>query len=74
MLDFRSTGLFVIAAGVCVILIGLLIWTGALSVFGRLPGDIRYEGEHTRVYVPLASMLLISLVLSLVAYLLRRFF
>ena len=74
MLDFRSTGLFVIVAGACLVVIGLLIWTGALSWFGRLPGDIRYEGEHTRVYVPIASMLLISVVLSLAAYLLRRFF
>ena len=74
MLDFRSTGLFVVVAGACLVVIGLLIWTGALSWFGRLPGDIRYEGEHTRVYVPIASMLLISVVLSLVAYLLRRFF
>jgi hypothetical protein len=31
----------------------LLIYSGALSWFGRLPGDIRYEGEHTRFYFPL---------------------
>lgn len=53
---------------------GLLIYTGALSWFGRLPGDIRYESEHVRVYVPVVSMLLVSLVLSLLFYLLRRFF
>ena len=55
-------------------LVGLLIYTGALSWFGRLPGDIRYESEHVRVYVPLASMLLVSLALTLLFYLLRRFF
>ena len=54
--------------------VGLLVLTGALNWFGRLPGDIRIEGERTRVYIPLASMLLVSLALSLVAYLLRRFF
>jgi len=52
----------------------LLIYSGALSWFGRLPGDIRYEGEHTRVYIPIVSSLLLSLVLSLLFYLLRRFF
>ncbi len=55
-------------------LLGLLIYTGALSWFGRLPGDIRYESEHVRVYVPIVSMLLVSVVLSLGFYLLRRFF
>ncbi len=48
--------------------------TGGLSWFGRLPGDFQFGNERTRVYIPLASMLLISLVLSLILYLLRRFF
>ena len=70
----RSTGLLVILLGVGVIVVGLLIYTGALSWFGRLPGDIRYEGATTRVYVPITSMIVVSVVLSLVMYLLRRFF
>ncbi len=61
-------------AGAAVVAVGLLVMTGALSWFGRLPGDIRIEGERTRVYIPLASMLLVSLALSLIAYLLRRLF
>ena len=69
----RSTGLLVIILGVGVIVVGLLIYAGALSWFGRLPGDIRYEGATTRVYVPITSMIVVSLVLSLVMYLLRRF-
>ena len=69
----RSTGLFVIFLGVGVIVVGLLIYAGALSWFGRLPGDIRYEGATTRAYVPITSMIVVSLVLSLVMYLLRRF-
>ncbi len=70
----RSIGLMVIIGGICLILVGLLIYTGALFWFGRLPGDIRYESEHVRVYVPIVSMLLVSLVLSLLFYLLRRLF
>jgi di/tricarboxylate transporter len=70
----RVIGLFVVVIGGCLILAGLLIYSGALNWFGRLPGDIRYEGDHTRIYVPIVSMLLISLVVSLVLYLLRRFF
>ena len=70
----RSAGLAVIVAGVAVVVIGVLIYSGGFSWFGRLPGDIRYENDHLRVYVPLVSMLLLSLVLSLLFYLLRRFF
>ncbi len=63
-----------IAAGVVLVLVGGLVWSGGLSFFGRLPGDFRYEGEHTRVYVPFVSMLLVSVVLSALAALARRFF
>jgi len=70
----RSVGVLVVIGGIFLIFLGLLIYTGWLSWFGRLPGDLRYESEHVRVYVPIVSMLLLSLVLSLLFYLLRRFF
>ena len=60
--------------GVGVVVVGLLIYAGALSWFGRLPGDIRYESDNVRVYVPIVSLLIASVVLSLLLYLLRRFF
>lgn len=56
-----------------IVLIGLAVWSGALGWFGRLPGDIRIERESTRIYIPLVSMLLVSLVLSLLIYLFNRF-
>jgi membrane protein implicated in regulation of membrane protease activity len=70
----RSIGLLIVITGAALIVLGLLIYSGALSWFGRLPGDIRYQGEHTRVYIPIVSSLLISVVLSLLFYLFRRFF
>ena len=69
-----SPGTILIALGVGLILVGLLLWSGSLSWFGRLPGDIRVERDTVRVYVPIVSMLLVSAVVSLVLYLLRRFF
>ena len=69
-----GVGPFLVGLGVFVALIGLVVWTGALNWFGRLPGDIRYEGQSTRVYVPLVSMLLVSVVLSAISYVVRRFF
>lgn len=41
--------------------------------FGRLPGDIRVEKENVRIYFPWVSMLLISLIISLVLTIFRRF-
>jgi len=70
----RSAGLILIVLGVGVVVVGLLVYAGALSWFGRLPGDIRYESDNVRVYVPIVSMLIVSVVLSLLLYLLRRFF
>lgn len=69
-----SPGTILVAIGVGLILVGLLIWSGSLSWFGRLPGDIRVERETVRVYVPIVSMLVVSLVVSLVLYLVRRLF
>ena len=68
----RELGPVLVGIGIVVVVIGLLAWAGGLSWFGRLPGDIRIEGENTRVYVPWVSMLMISAVLSLVLWLLRR--
>jgi DUF2905 family protein len=68
-----SPATILIALGVGLILVGLLIWSGSLSWFGRLPGDIRIERETVHVYVPIGSMLVVSLVVSLAMYLVRRF-
>jgi uncharacterized membrane protein YidH (DUF202 family) len=67
-----SSGLLLVGLGVVLILLGLLVWSGGLSWFGRLPGDIRIERDSVRVYVPLVSMLVVSVVLSLVLYVIRR--
>lgn len=70
----RGAGLLLVGLGVAAILVGLLVWAGWLSWFGRLPGDIRIQRENVRVYFPITSMILISIVLSLLMALLRRFF
>ena len=69
-----SFGPLLVGLGVLLALAGLLVWSGALAWFGRLPGDIRIERDSVRVYLPLASMLLVSVVVSLVLYLVRRLF
>jgi len=72
----RNVGLFIVVAGILIVVLGVLVWAGGLSWFGRLPGDIRIERGNVRIYIPLLSMLLISVVatilLSVVRYLFRR--
>jgi hypothetical protein len=68
-----SPGPLLVALGVGFVVLGLLVWSGALSWFGRLPGDIRIERASAHIYFPLASMLVVSAALSLLLYLVRRF-
>lgn len=69
----RSTGLVVILAGLGVVVVGVLIWSGAFSWFGRLPGDVRHETDSVRVFIPITSMIVVSVVLTIVVNLVARF-
>jgi hypothetical protein len=52
----------------------VLILLGRTNLpLGRLPGDFLYRGKNTTIYFPLATSLLLSVVLSLVLYLISRF-
>jgi len=63
---------FLIVLGLAILLVGLL-WP-YLSKFGlgRLPGDIVIERENVTLYIPLATCLLLSLVLSLIVWVANR--
>ena len=53
---------------------GLLILLGRTGMpIGRLPGDVSYRGKNLNVYFPLGTSILVSVLLSLVFYLLSRF-
>jgi hypothetical protein len=68
-------GKILVLAGVVVILAGIaLMLVGRSNIpLGRLPGDIVYRGKNTTFYFPLATSILISVVLSVVLYLIGRF-
>lgn len=68
----RDVGPLLVAVGVVVVLVGVLAWSGGLSWFGRLPGDIRIERDNLQVHIPLVSMLLVSLLASILLSLFRR--
>jgi hypothetical protein len=70
----KSLGQLIIALGLILILVGLVAMRGWLGWFGHLPGDVRIERENMRVYVPIVSMLLISVLFSVLSYVIRRIF
>jgi len=57
-----------IISGLILILIGVLIYLAPslFSWFGKLPGDIRIEKENSKVFFPITSMIVISIVLTIV--------
>lgn len=63
-----------VMVGLIVIVVGLATMRGWLGWFGHLPGDLRIERPNVRVYVPVVSMLLISILLSVLSYVFRRLF
>ena len=69
----RELGLLLVGLGALLAVAGLLLYWGGFSWFGRLPGDIRYESESARVYIPITSMILISILLTLLLNVARRF-
>jgi len=71
-MDSRSAGVIVIAIGVILVVGGLLGLAGGLSWLGRLPGDIRIERESFKLYIPVVSMLLVSLLLSGIIWIIGR--
>jgi membrane protein implicated in regulation of membrane protease activity len=70
----KSVGQLIVIFGLVLIVIGLVTMKGWLGWFGHLPGDIRVERPNVRVYVPVMSMLLISILFSVLSYVLRRIF
>jgi DUF2905 family protein len=66
--------IFVILGIAFVVIGGAVILLGRTGLpLGRLPGDIVYKGKNTIFYFPLATSILLSVVLSLVIYLIGRF-
>jgi hypothetical protein len=65
---------FLLIAGAILVVAGLLAWAlqGKLGWLGRLPGDIRVERENFRFYFPITTMILISVLLNLIIWVVRR--
>jgi hypothetical protein len=67
-----EVGRILLVIGLIVAGIGLLAVLGFRIPFGELPGDIRIGGERGSVFIPLATMLVVSIILTVVLNLLLR--
>jgi len=72
----QQMGKILILVGGLLLIVGLIAWLAGnkLSWFGNLPGDIYIKRDDFQVYIPLASMLLLSIVLSALMWLYHKFF
>lgn len=72
-MDLSGFGKILIIFGAIIVLVGLLLlFAGKVPWLGRLPGDIYIKGKDYTFYFPLATGILISIVLSLIMYLFFR--
>ena len=67
-------GRLIIFLGIILIVVGLILqyapWL--VSWFGRLPGDIRIDNEKTKVFIPITSMIIVSLILTIVINIFKK--
>jgi hypothetical protein len=71
-----QTGKFIIIAGVIIVIIGIIIYffSDKLNFLGKLPGDIRIEKENFRFYFPITTMIILSILLTVIINIIKRFF
>jgi len=70
-----SFGKLLIVGGGLLIVIGIIVvLAGRANIpLGRLPGDLSYRGKNTAVFFPVATCIVLSLVLSFIVWLVNRF-
>lgn len=70
----QGIGKLLIVAGVVLLIAGLFfVFTPKIPFLGKLPGDILIKRENFTFYFPVATSILLSMLISLIIYLIRRF-
>jgi hypothetical protein len=71
--EFQQFGKLMIYAGIFLLVIGVLIFFGdKIPFLGKLPGDIYIKKKNLTFYFPIATSILLSLLISLIIYLFRK--
>jgi hypothetical protein len=72
--DLQTMGRALAVLGVVLLIAGALLWLGGRMGLGALPGDVRLAGQGWSCYLPLATSILISLLLTIVLNVLWRMY
>jgi hypothetical protein len=74
MEPLREIGRLLLMLGVVLVVVGGLLAMGGKLPFrlGRLPGDISWQGKHTTVYFPVVTCLVLSVLLSVIFWLISH--
>ena len=72
----QQTGKYILIAGIFIVLVGIVIYFfhDYLKWIGKLPGDIRIERGNFRFYFPLATMIIVSLLITLLINIFKKNF
>ena len=72
-LEPQQVGKWLVGIGAFIVLVGVLVMLlGRMGLF-RLPGDFTFGGRHWRVYFPLVSCLILSILLTVILWLINYF-
>lgn len=65
-MDHQALGRLLISAGLLIAAVGgVLLFSDKFTLLGRLPGDFRFESERFTVYIPIATSIVLSIVLTI---------
>lgn len=74
-MDAGTLGRWLVYAGIGLIVLGgLVVLLGRVIDLGNVPGDVAYRGENVRIYAPIGTMIVLSVVLTLLLNLVLRLF
>ena len=65
-MNWMETGRFLVIAGTVIIVLGLVFLMSDKLPIGRLPGDLKFGGERFRIYIPIATCVLLSIIITLI--------
>jgi hypothetical protein len=72
----EQVGKILIITGIIMLIAGLILYFAGnrLNWLGHLPGDINIVKDNVRIFIPITTMILLSAILSLILYIIRKFF
>jgi hypothetical protein len=71
-----TIGKYLIVIGLFILVVGVVIYFlgDRMNWFGRLPGDIKVEKENIRIFIPLTTMILLSILITLIINIFKKIF